>query len=95
MQPHEAPHEQSRTLLAMKLGARLWEEVGSWPLDQKPSDLTFESFFEYVAPYVNALCWVKSEIVDVCETCITATWSDQKTTIVADKKLRKTNTICL
>jgi len=59
MQQHEAPNEQQRTLLALDLGARLWAEVERLPPGERPQGLTRSSFFEYVLPYANALCWLR------------------------------------
>ena len=59
MQQHEAPNEQSRTLLSLSLGQRLWAEVEALPKEERPKDLSPQSFFEYVLPYVNALSWLR------------------------------------
>lgn len=59
MQQHEAPNEQSRTLLSLSLGQRLWAEVEAIPKEERPKDLSPQSFFEYVLPYVNALSWLR------------------------------------
>jgi hypothetical protein len=59
MQQHETPNEQSRTLLALDLGQRIWAEVERWPKEEHPKELTRSSFFEYVLTYVNALSWLR------------------------------------
>jgi Plasmid encoded RepA protein len=56
---HETPNEQLRTLLVLKLGARLWSEVERWPKEEQPKDLTQDAFFEYILPYANALSWLR------------------------------------
>lgn len=63
MQQHEAPNEQQRTLLSMKLVLRLWSEIERWPKEEQPKNLTQDTFFEYVLPYQNALAWLRHLVV--------------------------------
>lgn len=59
MQHPLAPNEQLRTLLSLTLGQRLWAEVEAISKEERPKDLSPQSFFEYVLPYVNALSWLR------------------------------------
>jgi hypothetical protein len=59
MNKSHTTQESSRSLLLLKLGSRLWSEVLLWPVDERPKQLTQDTFFEYVIPYVNALGWLQ------------------------------------
>jgi len=54
-----APNEQIKTLLSLSLGQRLWGEVEAIPTEERPKNHSQMGFFEYVVPYINALCWLQ------------------------------------